>query len=155
MYKSIVAKKVRAVFAALSAQDDTLLLATLADRFEYRFVGDSPLSGRRTLKAEIEQWWARCIELFPTLEFDVRRVVVQGTPWKTQIATHVALSGNLADGEPYTNEIMQVMEMSWGKATFVTTLEDTHKLHVALARLAHQGNDLATAAPIGAPAGVA
>lgn len=154
MYKTIVARKVRGVFRALSVRDTKPMLATLAPRFEYRFAGEGAFSGLRTSVAEIEQWWERVYALLPELVFEPRSVVVQGFPWNTTVATHVVVRGKQADGEPYLNEFMQVMRLAWGRATRIDTLEDTHRLQRAFDRLADKGFEAAAAPPIGQPAGI-
>lgn len=50
---------------------------------------------------------------------------------------------------------MQIMRLSGGRATRITTLEDTHNLHQVIAELSAPGIAAATAPPIGMAAGVA
>jgi ketosteroid isomerase-like protein len=152
MYKTIVRHKVRGVFTALTARNPKPFSATLAPGFEYRFAGDTALSGKRSA-TDMEQWWPRVFELFPDLTFEPQHIVVEGFPWDTTVATYVVVRGHSADGEPYSNEFMQIMKLAWGRTTRVTTIEDTQHLKDNLDRLAAKGLDAAAAPPVGQPAG--
>lgn len=149
MYAAIVRRKVIATFAELSTGVPDGMIATMAPRFTYRFVGDNALGGVRTTTVELEQWWRRVFTLFPGARFDVRRVAVSGLPSNTTVATHVTISCTRADGVEYSNEFMQFMTLKWGRATDVVTLEDTARLAGALGELDAAGFDQAMAAPIG------
>ena len=48
----------------------------------------------------------------------------------------------------YENEVVQTIDIRWGRIVAITTLEDTQKLVGALERLAAQGVEEAGAAPI-------
>lgn len=148
MYHAIVRSKVRRVFAALNEGDIDPMIRTLAPRFHYRFAGEHCLAGERTQQDDVVAWWGRVFRLFPGALFEVRRVVVSGPPWHTEVATHVQLTATSAAGEGYTNEFVQLMRLRWGRATSVFTLEDTARLERELARLAAAGIDEATAPAI-------
>lgn len=148
MYKTIVAKKVRGIFAALSAGSAEPMLNGLASSFTYRFAGTSALSGNRSTRAAMERWWERIFRLFPGAVFSPAEVVVQGHPGNTKVATHVWITIPLANGTTYRNEFMQLMTLRFGKVTAVQTLEDTAVLDRLMADLARDGVAEATASPI-------
>src|SRR5437763_2954069 len=50
MFHAIVRRRVRHVFARLSAGDFQPMVDSLASRFSYRFEGDSPIAGVRTTR---------------------------------------------------------------------------------------------------------
>jgi ketosteroid isomerase-like protein len=135
MYKAIVRSKVRATFAALNSQNTEPFFASLAPRFVYRFVGDGALSGERTTVAAMRAWWKRVFTIVPNGRFDVRDITVNGPPWKTTVMAHVVVTAKLANGENYTNEFMQLLRLKMGKITEIRTLEDTQRLHQAMARI--------------------
>jgi ketosteroid isomerase-like protein len=127
MYHAIVERKLRHVFARLGAGDFEPMLDSLAERFSYRFEGDSPIGGIRSSRETMRLWWQRMYRLFPGLSFEVRDVVVAGWPWHTRIFTQLDFVKPLPDGTPYRNVVMQRMVMRWGKVTQVHTLEDTQR----------------------------
>lgn len=148
MYAYIVENKFRKTFAAINAGDVSLMLDSLATDFAYRFEGDSPISGLRNSRASMALWWERLFRLFPGLHFEVKEVAVIGPPWDTRI--HAVLDfivPHQPDG-PYKNIVMQFMRMSWGKITYIHTLEDTQRCGRYLAWSAAQGCDEALASPI-------
>ena len=144
MYRSIVARKVRATFRGLSAGDASALTDQLASSFEYRFVGEHALGGIRTSIPEMNEWFARVFRLFPGLRFEVRDVAVSGLPWNTVVLTRADV---IADG--YRNEMFQRIGLSWGKVVSVVTLEDNQVLESHLQALAAQGCSEAIEPPIG------
>jgi ketosteroid isomerase-like protein len=148
MYAFIVEHKLRAVFAALSRGNATPMLDGLASSFEYRFEGDSPISGLRNSRASMALWWERLYRLFPGLQFEIREVAVLGPPWNTRI--HVVMDfvvPHEPDG-PYRNIVMQFMRMRWGKIHHIHTLEDTQRCSRYLAWSQSQGRSESHAAPI-------
>lgn len=152
MYHAVVRRRVTKVFAAISTGDPTAMLDTLAPNFTYRFAGDGALSGVRTTRAEVATWWTRVFALFPGAQFGVREVLVAGWPWHTRVATHVVLDAHTATGQPYRNEFVQIMDLRWGRATRVFTLEDTARLAAALVDMGGAGVTEALSTPIGRPA---
>ncbi len=148
MYAYIVERKLRKIFAAISAGDATPMIDGLADNFVYRFEGDSPISGLRNSPATMRLWWERLYRLFPGLRFEVREVAVLGPPWNTRI--HVVLDFIVPHqpNGPYQNIVMQFMRMQWGKVSYIHTLEDTQRCSRYLSWSAGQGCQEALAAPI-------
>jgi ketosteroid isomerase-like protein len=148
MYHALVERKLKRVFAHLSAGDFQPMLDSLAPRFRYRFEGDSPIGGVRSSRESMRLWWERMYRLFPGLAFEVRDVVVAGGPWRTRIFTHLEFVKPLPDGTRYANVVMQRMEMRWGRVTEIHTLEDTQRCMRLLAWQAQRGKQEAGAAAI-------
>jgi ketosteroid isomerase-like protein len=148
MYHYLVERKLRAVFASLGRGDFAPMLDSLAPRFAYRFEGDSPIGGLRSSRDTMRRWWERMYRLFPGLSFVVRDVVISGPPWHTRIFTQLDFVKPLPDGTPYSNVVMQRMEMRWGRITWIHTLEDTQRCARLLAWQAARGSEEALAAPI-------
>jgi ketosteroid isomerase-like protein len=148
MYHAIVERKLRRVFARLGAGDFQPMLDSLATRFTYRFEGDSPIGGVRSRRESMRLWWERMYRLFPGLSFEVRDVVVAGTPWHTRIFTLLEFLKPLPDGTRYGNVVMQRMVMRWGRITEIHTLEDTQRCMRLLAWQAQHGKQEAAAEAI-------
>ena len=83
MYRSIVARKLRHVFARLGEGDFQPMLDSLAPGFWYRFEGDTPLGGVRRSRDEMRLWWERMYRLFPGLWFDVCQATRETDPLTT------------------------------------------------------------------------
>jgi ketosteroid isomerase-like protein len=148
MYHFLVERKLRSVFRRLGEGDFWPMIDSLAERFTYRFEGDSAIGGVRSTRQSMQLWWERMYRLFPGLSFDVRDVVVAGFPWHTRIYTQLDFHKVLPDGKVYTNVVMQRMVMRWGRITEVHTLEDTQRCMRLLRWQAAQGKAEAMAAPI-------
>ncbi|AOS62101.1 nuclear transport factor 2 family protein [Actinoalloteichus hymeniacidonis] len=148
MYHRFVARRVRAVFAEISAGNWEPMVEGMASDFTYHFHGDHALSGERHTKAALRAWWERCFRLMPSPTFRVEEVLVTGPPWATRVATRVTVSAQILDGSDYENVVTQFLRMRWGKITEVRTLEDTVVLQRVLDRLAAAGIAEAHAAPI-------
>ena len=147
MYHHVVKTKVRRSFDGLNRRDTSVLLGGLHPQVRYRFVGDHALGGERTSVDGVGRWFERVFRLFPDLQFDVLDVVVDGWPHRTRVMTRVAISSSV-NGDPYSNEMMQAVELRWGRITSIETLEDTLKLRRALDGLAAAGVAEADATPI-------
>jgi ketosteroid isomerase-like protein len=148
MYHRIVAARVRATFAQISAGNFEPMIGGMANRFSYRFYGESALSGERHTVEGLRRWWGRCFRLLPNATFDIEDVFVSGGPWATRIATRVRVHVPLPDGSRYDNVFMQNIRMRWAKITEIHTLEDTAVLRRYLDRLAELGVAEAHSAPI-------
>jgi ketosteroid isomerase-like protein len=152
IYRAIVRRQVRTLFAQANAGNWEAIVKGLAPTFSYRFIGDTPLGGTRTTHEAMRRWFERLYRLFPNSQFAPQRIVVEGPPWNTKIMTYVKIRGTAPNPEgisaPYENEFMQLMVLCWGKITSVTTLEDTQRFVDALPRLAAAGITDATATPI-------
>ena len=153
MYKTIVARKLRRTFAAISAGDPQLMLDSLAPTFRYRFLGDNAIGGERHSLDAMRRWWDRIYRVFPNARFDVHRVLVHGAPWNTQVATELTFHADLPEGAlsptgPHTNTVVQLMTLKWGKITDILTIEDTLRCTKAFERIAAVGVADAAMAPI-------
>ena len=153
MYRSIVRSRVRRIFDEANVGNWQAMLDGLADRFSYRFVGDTPLGGTRTEKATMALWWQRLFRLFPDAKFKPEVIVVEGPPWNTTVMTYVKINGTIpssggSGNEPYENEFMQVMTIRWGRITRITTIEDTQRFVRILPLLTANGIVDADAAPL-------
>jgi ketosteroid isomerase-like protein len=148
MYHWIVARKVRATFAQISAGVWEPMLDGMAADFSYCFYGDHALSGERHTLDALRRWWERSARLFPAPAFEVEEVIVAGGPWDTRIATRVRVRAALPDGSAYDNIFMQNMTMRWARITDIRTLEDNAVLQRALDRIAESGQAEACARPI-------
>jgi ketosteroid isomerase-like protein len=148
MYRYLVERKLRAVFARLGEGDFWPMIDSLAPAFRYRFEGDSAIGGLRESRVSMQLWWERMYRLFPGLSFTVRDVAVSGWPWATRIWTQLDFVKPMPDGSRYANVVMQRMEMRWGRITAIHTLEDTQRCARFLAWQAGRGRAEALAEAI-------
>jgi ketosteroid isomerase-like protein len=89
---------------------------------------------------------ARLFTLLPDIEFTVRDVLVAGWPWRTRAVAVVDV--RLPSVPSYTNTVVQLIELSWGKITRIENHEDTQALAALLAVRAREGEAEAAADPI-------
>ena len=147
MYKSIVKRRIRRLWASLNRGDHTPILRSFAPEFEYAFVGDTPLGGTRRTLAGADQWFRRVFELFPDAQFEVRDLLAEGWPWNTRAAASVVVRATVAQ-RPYVNEFCQFARLRWGRVTRLRTVEDTQRMIEACRLLAGEGIAAASAPPI-------
>lgn len=148
MYHRAVRSKVHAVFSRLNSGDATLMLSSLAPAFEYRFLGEHALAGRRTELRTMRQWWDRLFRLLPGARFVIDDILVNGPPWHTRVALSAHVSGVLPNGQRYENRMMQRMLLRWGRVVSIETLENLQLLERALWVVAAAGNSEAIAPPL-------
>ena len=153
MYRMIVARKIRASWREVQQRNAGAVVDQFARDFEYRFVGEHALGGVRRTRASQLEWFERLFRVFPSIEFTVRDVIVTGPPWRTRAAVllDVRIPGErgYSDAEPvWTNEVMQTVELRWGRITRIVTMTDTQREVAILTRLTEAGMAEASAAPI-------
>ena len=148
LYRAIVKRKARGVFAALSRGDVAAVTADLADDVHHVFPGANALGGERNTRAAFEQWLRRLYRLIPEIEFEVRDVAVRGWPWDTSVAIEWIDRGKGADGTPYVNHGSHWIRLRWGKGVEVHGYLDTEKVTALLDGMAAAGIEEAAAAPV-------
>jgi ketosteroid isomerase-like protein len=155
MYRSSVRWRVRSLFEQANKGNWQAIIESLSPNFVYRFIGDTPLGGTRTTKAAMRAWFERIYRLVPDAQFRPQMIVVEGAPWNTGVMTFVTFGATLpasphspSERAPYENEVMQVIQLKWGRITSVITLEDTQRFVAILPGLAAIGIAEATSKPI-------
>jgi ketosteroid isomerase-like protein len=148
VYRTIVKRKARGIFDALSRGDVEAVVADLAEDVDHVFPGNNALGGERHSQAAFEEWLRRLYRLIPEIEFEVLDVAVRGWPWDTAVAVEWIDRGRAADGTPYVNQGAHWIRLRWGKAVEVHGHLDTEKLTRLLDEMAAAGIDEAAAAPV-------
>jgi ketosteroid isomerase-like protein len=146
MYKLIVKRIVRRAFAGLSEGDYEPVVKQFGPQSRLMFAGDHALGGERRGQDAVRDWFRQMLELFPGIRIEPQDVVVNGWPWNTVVATHLAISATLPDGRPYRNEGMQLLRLRFGRVVEDLIFEDTLKLDAELKRYG-----AARPEPVGAP----
>lgn len=148
LYRTIVKRKARGLFAALSRGEWQSTTKDIAEDVHHVFAGEGALGGERHSRDALEQWFERLYRLIPEIEFEVLDVAVRGWPWNTAVAVEWTDRGRAADGTPYENEGAHWIRLRWGKAVEIHGYLDTVKLAAVLDRLAAAGMGEASAAQI-------
>ena len=148
MYRWIVARKVRGIFAAIGRRDIDAAIKDVADDVHHVFAGDNAMGGERHSKAAMRRWFERVLFLLPELEFEVTKVVVRGWPWNTVVMVEWTDRGKARDGVPYENEGAHAIVLRWGKGVYIHAYLDTEKVTAICDRLAAAGIKEAAEAPI-------
>ena len=124
-----------------------MLKATASD-VEHTFAGDHALGGTRHSREAMRKWFGRLYRLFPGLDFEVKRVLVGGWPWRTVAMVEWVDRARPADGVPYENEGTHVLRFSWGRLVGIHAYPDTQRVAEVCDRLAKAGIEEAAAPPI-------
>jgi len=148
MYHAIVRQKIRQSFDYLNGGDYESVVKLFAPTIHHTFAGDGAMGGERRGIDAAKKWYPRLFRLWPGLRFELRDVVIQGTPWNTQVVTRFKVQSTLPDGEPYQNEVIQFITLRWGRIFAMNMYEDTQKLAAALECKAAHGLAEAVAPPI-------
>jgi len=151
MYKTVVARNVRRSLRLLSEGDaEKGVIDAMADTFEYGFIGDPdlPTAGFAHNKESLRRVFGRVSTLLPGLQLRPKSVVVSGWPWNTTVMSWIELRGRTASGDPYANDLVQIMKIRFGRITSLHHLEDTQRLADACDRMAKAGVAGADAPPI-------
>ena len=134
MYKFIVRRIVRRAFAGLSAGDYEPIVKQFGPRSRFNFAGDHALGGERFGQDAVRAWFQEMLKRFPGIRIEPQEVVVNGWPWNTVVATHLAISAPRAGGREYRNEGMQLLRLRWGRVVDDLIFEDTLALQHELRR---------------------
>ncbi len=149
MYKTIVRRKIRNAFVALSVGDAQALTSAMHPLVHHSFPGDTALGGERANREDVGRWLDRLFRLFPGLTFQVREMSVSGWPWHTVVGVEWSNSGPLLDGSTYDNAGAHILVLRWGRLrSFHAYLHDEQQSAEALRRLAAGGFAEAAAPPI-------
>lgn len=148
IYRAVVRRKGRAVFAALSRGEWRQMTGEMADDIHHVFAGDNALGGERHSREAFERWFERLYRLIPEIEFEVREIAVRGWPWDTAMAIEWTDRGRGADGTTYENEGSHWIRLRWGKVVEVHAYLDTERVTRLLDAMAAAGIEEAAAAPI-------
>jgi ketosteroid isomerase-like protein len=147
MYKRIVERVVRRTWQALDRRDTAPVLRGFARRFVYENLGaDHAFGGTFRTREEVASHFDVLFRLLPAVEFSVRDVLVSGCPHLTSVIVRVGIVAPLPDGSTYANELLQQMQLRWGKVISVRALVDNVRAQDACDRLAAAGVTAAAAA---------
>jgi ketosteroid isomerase-like protein len=134
VYKFIVKRIVRRTFQRLSEGDYESIVKQFRPRSRFVFAGKHALGGERRGQEEVRQWFQEALRRFPGLQIVPKEIVVNGWPWNTVIATHLAISALRPGGREYRNEGMQLARLRWGRVVEDLIFEDTLELEAELQR---------------------
>jgi ketosteroid isomerase-like protein len=148
MRRALATAMVRRTFRDFSATGYPKLVERYAPRFEYRFAGEHALGGVRRTRSTLTAWFGRLFSLVPDGQARVREVFVAGWPWRMKLLVLAEVRSVALD---YRNDMVQEIEMRWGRITRMWTLEDTQKLVGMLDKAAANGSSAAAAPPLNDP----
>ena len=149
MYHRVVKQNLRKTFAAVSRGDRAAVMRAFSPEASLSFAGDHALAGTFEGRESIDDWFARLFRCFPDLRLEPERIVVEGFPWDTSVATRFHVGATLPTGDPYTNEGMQLLRIRWGRVVEERLYEDTQALSDALRTVADGGvTDAAGRSPV-------
>ncbi len=149
MYHLIVRRNLRRSFAAINKGDYAAIVRQFAPSAEHWFSGSHPLAGRRDNLADIQQWYDRLAAIFPTLRFEITKLVVSGWPWDT--VAMIEWVDHIEDrlGNQFSNQGVHVIRLKWAKVHELHVYCDTQLLAQICDTLSDQGLDEAGRPVIG------
>ena len=141
MYHTYVRRQIRRAYGLINTGQLDALVAQFAPDAVFAFPGDHILGGEFRGPDAVRAWFAEVRRLFPDFRLEPRRIIVEGGPMRTHVATRFAVSGTFPDGTPYRNEGMQFLELRRGRVQEDRLFEDTKVVIDALDRLRALGMD--------------
>ena len=148
MYQLIFQRMARQVFEQLNQGNYAPLLNNLAPNFTHTFSGTHALGGTRHTVEGMRRWCDRLFLLSPELQFEIKDILVKGSPWNTVVAVEWIDRAKPMDGQPYINQGVHVIRLQWGRVVEIYAYLDTQKVEALCQRLAAQGVSAAAAPPI-------
>lgn len=148
MYHAIVRRKLRRAFADINAGRWDGIVGQFAPGHRHVMAGRHALSGKRRTRASTARWYERLRRLLPGLAFDVRAIVVGGTPWRTVAAVAWDDRFRLPDGSLGTNSGVHEFELRWGRVHSLVIHCDSDRLQRYCDRIAEAGVAEGHAPPI-------
>jgi ketosteroid isomerase-like protein len=139
VYSYFAAKLARRSFANVQNHNYDELFEALAPNITHRFAGDHSLGGTRHDKETLRRWFERLGRVLPNLQFDVKHVWVKGPPWRTTLIVQWVATATLANGDPYINPGVHIIDMQWGKVLAIDVAEDSQAVAAGLAKQAKAG----------------
>jgi ketosteroid isomerase-like protein len=124
MYRLIVRAMARRAFRLLSAGRVEEFLQVFDDHSRFWFVGDHVFGGERVGRDAIRPVIEEMHHRFRDLDIRPRRILVNGWPWNTTVATALDVRATTLDGAPYRNHGMQLLVLRWGRVVEDRVYED-------------------------------
>jgi ketosteroid isomerase-like protein len=139
MYHAAVKRLTKRTYAALSRGQYDRVVRSFAPNATLTFAGDHALGGTFKGADAIGGWFERLFRVFPDLGLHPDRIVVEGGPWNTRVATCFRVTATLPNGASYRNEGMQFLNIRWGRVIEDRLVEDTQALTAALQVVSEAG----------------
>jgi ketosteroid isomerase-like protein len=138
----------RRAFADINAGRYEDVVAQFATHHRHAMAGQHALAGDRHRIESTARWYERLQRLLPGLRFDIRAIVVAGTPWRTVAAVTWDDRFTLPDGTEGRNTGVHEFELRWGRVRSLVIHCDTQRLQQYCERLVACGVAEGGAAPI-------
>lgn len=148
MYHTYVRRQIRRSYVLINTGQLDALVATFEPDALFSFPGTHALGGEFRGPEAVRAWLAELRRLLPDFRLEPRRILVEGGPLHTHVATWFAASGTFPDGTLYRNNGAQLLELRRGRVHEERLFEDTKVIIDALDRMRELGMDPgATLAP--------
>lgn len=141
MYHTFVRRQIRRAYGLINSGRFDDLAAQFAADGILVFPGEHALGGEFRGPDGVRAWFTEVKRLFPDFRIEPRRIVVEGGPLHTHVATWFAVSGTFPDGTAYRNDGAQLLELRRGRVHEDRLFEDTTVVVDALERLRALGMD--------------
>jgi hypothetical protein len=126
VYRRLISRQTKRVYARFNAGDAELALARFADTGRLVFHGRSRLAADLRTKPEIAEWLSGLMRL--DLRWTVHEVLVQGPPWDTRLVTRYTVS-TIREGSRRDLYVgVQYARLKWGRVYLDEILPDTEAL---------------------------
>jgi ketosteroid isomerase-like protein len=122
VYSFLAGKLMRRAYREITSGHFGLVSLLAADDVTFICPGNSSFGGTHHGKAATLAWLKRFAALHPRIE--VIDVTASGPPWNTRIAVRL----NDAIGEDYTNQVLEMLWIRWGKLRRLEVFLDTARL---------------------------
>lgn len=148
MYQLIFQRLTHRIFEQLNQGNYEPFLKKLAPNFTHTFSGTHALGGTRHTLEGMRRWCERLFLLSQGLNFEIKNILVKGSPWNIVLAVEWIDRATPLDDQLYVNEGVHFIHLHWGRIIEIHAYLDTQKVEALCQRLAVQGISEAAAPPI-------
>lgn len=124
MYRWLIGRVTRRVYAGVAEGDLRFATALLAEDAHFRFPGRNPFAADHRSRHDISHWMQRFAHFRPQFEF--HDVIASGPPWNIRACIlFTDRIGDRDDPNPYVNEGVCFIRIRWGRVTEERVFLDT------------------------------
>src|SRR5262245_15705531 len=148
MYHAIVKRRIRLAFEQVNSHSRDDLMGSIAPGVYHRFGGVHATGGERHDRETLRRWFERLARVLPNLHLEIKKIWVEGWPWRTMVFVQWDGTATVLNGGGYSQHAIHVITLRWGKIHALDVFEDSQEVARALVVQAAAGLDEAAAQPI-------
>jgi ketosteroid isomerase-like protein len=115
MWKPIIKRQLRRIYAAFNAGDAEPAIARFAPNAHFRIAGSGPLEADLHGSHEIARWLRALMER--GLRWEIEDILINGSPRQTRLITRYTIHATSTNDPTWNYRGIQYAQLRWGKIT--------------------------------------